>query len=289
MSAYAFLDTWVLSDYTKPATYDLLSAWIRREGLTVVVTSLSLTEFYNPQGSHGDRATRVARFLGSHQTCIVDPVRVWHDEVMSYPAPLRALPVALDLERVSAEHRATALELFLRRDTLYLAQGKDVAAWSENYAKEKAGWLAEVERLIDRGVASGLLVRNGEGKLDARASNKEEFLCSLDRRLAVGQAWQLPVQTLVDLMVNAGTARLPAIRMSSLAFWHAYVEADAAFPMRRSGSDLGDILHLSLLPYCVVFTMDKNMHRMVQRIARDSRGSCAVLSRAELEAVLGLG
>ncbi|HVT60822.1 MAG TPA: hypothetical protein VHR45_20795 [Thermoanaerobaculia bacterium] len=292
MSSFAFLDTWALVRYTKPDAYDHLSGWVHRTGLTVLVNSLSLIELYNPRGSQDDRCARVARFLGRHSCAIVKSTRVFDTELKAFPQSLSGLPIELDLNDIPAEHRVQALELFLRRDRLYLQQGKDIKEWAAEYEKTKSEWSADVSKILEHACKEGVLHRDRRGRLRDLAASKEAFLQSLDLRHLTGLT-RVELEglgpALVDLVTGGGTAKLPAIRTSSLCFWYAYVDTDPAFPMKRKGSDLGDFLQMSLLPYCTIFTADTTMDRMLKRILSELPTSCTVLNRSEVEVLLQSG
>jgi hypothetical protein len=287
MSSLVFLDTWALVRYTKPDAYDHLSAWVLRTGLTVLVNSLSLIELYNPRGSSGDRCARVARFLGSHPCAIVKSTRVFDTELKVFPQSPSRLPIELDLKDIPEEHRVQAIELFLRRDRLYLKQGKDIKEWAAEYEKAKSEWPADVSRILDHACREGVLHRDSRGRFRDLAGSKEAFLQSLDLR-HLGNLTRAELKglgpALVDLVAGGGTAKLPAIRTTSLCFWYAYVDTDPAFPMKRNGSDLGDFHQMSLLPYCTIFTADTTMHRMLKRLLNDLTASYTVLNQSEVEA-----
>jgi hypothetical protein len=63
-----------------------------------------------------------------------------------------------------------------------------------------------------------------------------------------------------------GPIKLTAVRFASLIFWYLYVNVDPSNRIKHQPSDIGDIYHLSLLPYCEAFTVDKPMQRLLQRI-----------------------
>src|SRR5689334_7599744 len=98
MRNYLFLDNWVLSKYTQPERYALLSAFVRRNNYTILLNSLAFTELYNPgwdmaQGE--ERTARVVAFLIQHPCVIVDPQSVFRAEFLSYPEHVHDLPIAL--------------------------------------------------------------------------------------------------------------------------------------------------------------------------------------------------
>src|SRR5215212_1493666 len=130
MSKYLFLDNWVLSDYTTTERLHLLSDFIRKNNYTIMIDALSFTELYNPgweKASGDDRTARAAELLGQHRCVIVDPQKVWKAELQTFPDALIQMPIELDLNDIPAHHRSSVLLMFLRRDKIFLEQGKDIA------------------------------------------------------------------------------------------------------------------------------------------------------------------
>jgi hypothetical protein len=131
---------------------------IKSEGFTVVITSLSIVELYNPgwQGAgETERGAVAARFLARVPCVIVNPWRVWETEGGAHLAPLPELPFALDLADLPENLREAALLGFLRRHDLYLQQGKDIQAWSLEYEEAKNAWLQDVETIIEAACGGG--------------------------------------------------------------------------------------------------------------------------------------
>lgn len=281
---YIFLDNWVLSNYTLAERIHLLSAFLNRNRLTILFDSLSLVELYNPKGRPGDRVSRAARFLEEHDCVIVDPEKVFRAELMQFPEPLRQLPVELDLKEI-APHKGTVLESILRRDAFFLRQRKDIAEWAAGYQELKDDWLSDVDRIIAHACAEGVLHRDRHGKLVDLESSKEKFLCYLDRRHFLHLSREENVAlgaNLIHLFLGE-TKQLPAIRLTSLCFWYAYIETDKAFPMKRNGSDIGDFYQISMLAYCAAFTADKTMCRLLSRLQDEIPHTCKILNRQDLE------
>jgi hypothetical protein len=286
MSKYIFLDAWVYSRLGNTVFEQKLSAFLKKSRSVVLVTSLGLTELYNPDWDKAgpkDRMYLTAQFLGKTPCVIVDPLQVFKAELPTYPDSLKRLPVELDLDKIPAEQREEALVKFLRRGPVFLAQGKDIEQWRENYDALKASWLEDVEKIIADGINNGYLELDAKGNIVPHEERNLLFLMSLDLRHAAG--WD------TDKLVQQYTRRardfirISAIRLTSLYFWYAYVNVDNANKMKRNGSDIGDFYHMSLIPYCSAFTVDNTMFRLLERVSELS-GRCKILNTQRLDALL---
>jgi hypothetical protein len=291
MPNYLFLDNWVLSKYTQPERRALLSAFIRRHDYTILFNSLAFTELYNPgwnmaQGE--ERAARVVAFLIQHPCVIVDPESVFRAELVSYPEHMRDLPVALNLADIPAQQRHDTLLGFLRRNSAFLVQGKDVQQWVLGMERLKATWLETVDAIIADASAKNTLKRDQRDRFIDLADSKEPFLLSLDRRHFghLGAAEREGLGSCLISLMMGGLAQLPAVRLTSLCFWYAYIDVDKAYLIKRQGSDISDFYQMSLIPYCSVFTTDNTMHRLIQRIRQDMPFSCTILNEQLLDAAL---
>jgi len=286
MSRYIFLDNWVLSLLRDRKTKARLTAFVKSYDFTVLLTSLSMVELYNPgwqRAETEDRGAAAARFLANVPCVIVDPQRVWEKEVAAHLTQLQALPLQLDLSDFSVNVREEILLRILRRDEFFLKMGIDIQAWSLDYEEIKKSWPSDVANIIDKACGRGHLKRDKAGRFTELEETKEVFLFSLDFRHADGY----DVDTiLVDVLrrMQAGRQRITAVRLGSLCFWYSYVDIDMANRPKLRGSDIGDIYHISLMPYCSAFTTDGTMHRTLQRV-RD-RGvpmNCPVWTKHLLE------
>jgi len=290
MPKYIFLDNWVYSLLTSAETERRLTAFLRHQDYTVLTTTLSLVELYNPNwesASEKDRMNRAAHFLSKNSSVIVSPQTVYTAELESYPNPISTLPVELDLGDISDELRAPTLLRFLKGDEIFVKQGKDIKSWSENYRHIKADWLNDVDYIIEHACRNGDLKRDSKGRFVELKQHKEQFLLSLDFRQADREDVDALLAKLVERSKKGEQARLTAIRLSSLCFWYAYVDVDRANKMKRNGSDIGDFYHISLLPYCAAFTADGSMHRMLRRIREPIIPvNCEVITKRKLEEYL---
>jgi len=287
MPRYIFLDNWVFSLVRNPKLATGLIAFIRSNGLTVIITSLSMTELYNPgwkEGGASERGAAAAKFLARIPCVIVSPVRVWEMEIAANLCPLSALPVELDLAELSEDLRAAALLGFLRRDSLYLQQGKDIQAWSLEYEETKKRWPSSVANIIENACHNDDLRRDKKGRFTDLSSTREVFLLSLDLRLAERAAIDSIIADLVRRKKEGQVNRLTSIRLSSLCFWYSYVEIDKNATPKHGNSDIGDFHQISLLPYCSAFTTDGAMYNMLQRIHEQVvPAKCEVMTKRLLE------
>lgn len=292
MARYIFIDNWVLGSLAESGFQDALVRYINDNGYVVALTTLSLTELYNPgwRDSTGtDRTVHAVNFFSQVPCVVVNPRLVWEAEVGNNLDPVTEPPVLLELESVDPSWRKEALVRLLRADDLYTSQGHDIRRWDENYKELKSAWLAEAERIIAEACTSGNLERNEKGKLVQLAAHKELFLFSLDFRHAPAERFSSILNHQVGKRQQGRPVALSSVRLSSLLFWYLYVDIDPANKVRHQGSDIGDVFHLSLLPYCAVFTADKSMHRLLERIKEPVAPlQCQVLTKPRLRDVLGI-
>lgn len=292
MARYIFIDNWVLGLLGESGFQEVLVQYIKDNGYVVALTTLTFTELYNPgwrESSGPDRTVRAVDFLSQVPCVIVNPRLVWEAEIGNNLEPVTELPVLLALESVDARWRKEALLRLLRADELYVSQGHDIRRWEENYKALKSGWLAEVGHVIAEACASGNLERDGQGRLVQLPAYKEFFLFSLDFRHAPAERISSLLNYQVGMRQQGQPVALSSVRLSSLLFWYLYVDIDPANKVRHQGSDIGDIFHLSLLPYCAMFTADKSMDRLLQRIREPVTPlQCRVLTKPRLREVLGV-
>ena len=294
MSQYIFLDNWVLSDYTKPDKQHYLSKYLEKNQFTIIIDSLSLTELYNPGWKNmpaGERTTRATNFLSRHPVIIVDPEKLFRAEIENYPNQVHTLPIELDMETLSAEHRKQTLKLFLQGDSLFIAQGKDIKVWFQNYENLKSEWLNDIDTIIDRASDSGVVTRDKTGRFTQLDKEKENFLLTLDRRhfAHFDSIERESLGTKIVELFMSEMARLPAVRFTSLCFWYAYIETDKTHVVSREPSDIGDFYQMSMIPYCKAFTTDNKMQLIGRRIlSENNQYSCSILNKRELDKELGL-
>jgi hypothetical protein len=292
MARYIFIDNWVLGSLGEPGFQDALVRYINGHYYTVALTTLLLTELYNPgwrEHAGVDRTVLAVNFFSQVPCVVVNPSLVWEAEIRNKLDPVTELPVLLYLENVDSRWREEAFLRLLRADDLYISQGHDIRLWDENYKEVKSCWLADVERIIAEACATGNLERNEKGELVQLSAHKELFLFSLDLRHAPADQVKPIIDYQVKKRQQGQPAALSAVRLSSLLFWYLYVDIDPANRVRHQGSDIGDLFHLSLLPYCAAFTADKSMHRLLQRIKEPvTPVQCQVLTKPRLKEVIGV-
>ncbi len=292
MARYIFIDNWVLGSLGEFGFQEALVRYIKDNGYVVVLTTLSLTELYNPgwrEFNGKDRTVRAVDFFSQVPCVIANPGLVWEAEVENNLDPVAELPVLLALESVNSRWRKEALLRLLRADDLYISQGHDIRRWDQNYKGLKSGWLAEVERIIAEACVNGNLERNDQGRPIQLPEYKELFLFSLDFRHVPAEQVSSMLNYQVGKRQQGQVVALSSVRLSSLLFWYLYVDIDPANKVRHQGSDIGDMFHLSLLPYCAVFTADRSMHRLLRRIREPVAPlQCQVLTEPQLRGVLGV-
>ncbi len=226
MPGYIFLDTNILSDYTKKENVTALSAFVRRNEYTIIINSLLLIEIYN-QGwetatdKDEERGARVVRFLSREHCVVVDPMDLWHSEFAALPNRLKRIPIQLDLDRMPHIPREKALLMFLRRDQVFLDMGIDIAEWAAKYAGAKKEWPGDTKRIIENACNQGYLQREESDRY--KVLERELFLASLDMRLAPDDA-----QTSDDRfnLYLGNLSLLRAVRLTTLGFLYKYIEYD---------------------------------------------------------------
>lgn len=291
MFKYIFLDTWVLSDYTKNHKWLLLSEFIHKNNYTILFDGIGATELYNPgwqQTNDGDRMYRAAKFLSQHPCHIIRPENVFRAEIQHYPSPLVELPVERSMDDFPLENKFPALLSVLSGDASLVEYGIDVKQWDIDYKSVKDKWEDDVTSIIESACKSGALLRNKQGKFIALEQSKENFLEMLDRR-HLGSLTEKELQDLGTKIIELAIGSmkiLSAIRFSSLCFWYAYIETDKNFPMKRKGSDIGDFTQMSLIPYCSIFTVDKTMSRLLKQVMKEAKCHTKVYNINEFDAVL---
>lgn len=287
---YLIADAWLLSQYTHGSLANKLSSFLIEQDLTVAIDSYALVELFNPDWSHIPflgRTRYVSEFLVDHAAILVNPQEVLLAEARSYPTPLQSIPISADLSAMNWSVRDWLIKGLFRREKDLVHLGLDFGKWHLDYKNAKDSWPSNVKSIINHAVSNGLLIKGNDGSIDIDESDKDAFLRSLDQRfLRVEFHRDAPYEEFNKLADNiedlymGGTSRLPAVRLTSLAFWHAYVQLDKAFIMHPKGSDLGDIYRMTLLPYCDYFTLDKSMGRVLSRVLMDLPQSANILGPA---------
>lgn len=290
MPKYIFLDNWVYSRLTDAENERRLSAFINHKGYTILITTLSFVELYNPnweKAGEKDRMNRAAHFLSKHPSVIISPEKVWQAETKSYPNPLSLLPIDLDLQNISNQLRAPTLLSFLKGDDLFIKQGKSIELWQAEYEQIKGTWLNTVGNIIEQACQSNNLKKDENGRFIELQKYKEQFLLSLDFRIADPNDIDSLLKILIEKSKKGEKFRLTAVRLSSLYFWYSYIYIDQANKMKHNGSDIGDFYHISLLPYCSAFTTDGSMYRMLKRIVEPIVPTgCEVITPYKLDKIL---
>lgn len=287
MPKYIFLDTWVYALLVNPDSSRRITSFIYEQDYTVLITSVSLVELFNPQweiAGNKDRMKAATEFLGKVPCVIVHPPRIYEQELANNLCRLPEPPVELDLKALPESVRAKTLLRFLRRDDIFLKQGLDIQRWSDGYRQTKADWLKDVDAIIEHACDIRSLKRNERGQFVELPDYKEKFLFSLDFRHSDTVDVNAVLASLAERAQAGHPAQLTAVRLSSICFWYAYIDVDKANRIKRQGSDIGDFFNISLMPYCAAFTTDGSMHRMLRRVReRTLPMNCIVMTRQRLE------
>lgn len=287
MEKYIFLDNWVYSNLSDEVFNAQLSKYILENNYTVLVSSVLLVEMYNPgweEHKESDRGFHATKFMCRVPCVVVDPFKVRDSEADNLIRKLHKLPIELDLRSLEKDHLQSSLLNFLRRDESFLSQGKDIAEWAKKYKEVKESWLSDVSNIIDDACSDGNLEKNNKGKLINLSSYRDLFLYSLDLRFTEENKRDSVQQ---DHRLNGMPRKLSYIRVTSLAFWYLYVDIDRSNRIKTGGSDIGDIAHLGLLPYCSVFTLDQAMFKMLRILKKDGNSLKArAITKPDLTSML---
>ena len=76
------------------------------------------------------------------------------------------------------------------------------------------------------------------------------------------------------------------IRCTSLAKYFTYVDTSSGGNRTVKGSDMVDILRMTLLPYCRYFTVDKSMKHIATKVIDRLGIECELLNSSDLVALL---
>jgi hypothetical protein len=282
MDKYLFLDNWVFSKLRDNAFNLRISELLLKSKCKIMATSSLFTELYNPnwqEAGNKDRSLYAAKLLCNNPCVIVDPVDIFEEEYKLFPERVRNIPVRLEFNEMSPEMRYEAILRFLHRDPLYLNQGKDIGKWQINTNEHKASWLGAVQKIIDKAVENEYLEKDGD-KYYCKSDMKEVFLFWLDVRLANGYNPASFSEKLREAQSKGlRHASMRGARVTSLSIYYAYINVDPANKIKTQGSDVVDILHLALLPYSSIFTVDNNMKRILEKVALDINiSNCILLS-----------
>jgi hypothetical protein len=268
---YAFLDAWLLSRLTDERVAAGLNRLLHERELVPALTGLSFVELYNPgwQRALGtERGEAAVAFLANFPCVFADPTDIYAAEYDAFPAPLGVMPVRLDLGAFAPEVRSEVLMAFLRRGDLLKRFDVDAERFADTYKRIKEDWVAQATAVVDAVLDDVGVKRRPDGSVRIDAGDREVALLSLDLRLVDDPDTD---NYLLRAMTASGhRARfMRGARTTSLAMWHLYAPPNAAERPAQRSSDIGDIHHLSLAPYCQMFTADGTMHRLLCRIAAE--------------------
>lgn len=286
---YILLDNWIFKLISDTFVKQSLISYINSNNFTVALTTAGLTELYNPgevTSNSPDRVERATEFLGQVPCAIVDPADIFKEEARNHWRPLSNIPIRLDLTPIHSVERSQLLRQVLRRDPVFVNMGHDIAAWAEGVKHLKSKWLEDVNNIIDKSIEDGFLKRSKFGKImPSGDAGREYFLYSLDGRFVDEGKVDHLLENHARWRRQARDDWITSTRLCSLLIMHAYTDIDSANKIKKQGSDISDIYHLSLAPYLRVITTDKNMFRLFRSIPR--RGglkNCKIMTEQILRA-----
>ncbi|MEN6292163.1 MAG: hypothetical protein ABFD07_09160 [Methanobacterium sp.] len=289
MKKYIFLDNWVYSRLTDTDFERSLTAFINNNDFTVIFTIVSAVELFNPNWTNSgqkDRVDRTASFFNKVPCDIIDPMKIHSAELQKYLSPIDELPINLKLWNLSPCLRSKAFLNVFRHESLP-SDFERMENWCETYKNEKDNWFDNKDRIINDAIACGNLKIDKDGNFTDLENIKQQFLFSLDLRMADPGEIDTILRKLNERADQKQPFKLTSVRVWSLCFWHLYIEIDNANKIRISPSDFGDLYQLSLLPYCSAFTLDGSMYRLLQR-TRDMTTpiNCDLIRAKDLEDIL---
>ncbi len=290
MTEYIYLDNWVLSRLSNRNFFDRLSTFIDDNRLSIILTSALLGELYNPgwkTAKFVERGDNTAKFLSQHSCVIVDPKKLFQLEYENFPSLLKEIPINFDLNIFTEDIRYETLLRLLRRDKLFLDQGKDISQWQIGMKEHKLSWISSVGEIIKNAVKNEYLKQDEKGSYYCKKENKELFLLSLDMRLIDNCDLDSLIMRMRSIKTNKGILFLRGIRVTSLCFYYTYVSIDPTNRPKQKGSDIVDIYHFGLIPYCKIFTVDSGMYKIFSKVSKDiDISNCKLLSPQLLEELI---
>lgn len=289
MKKYIFLDNWVYSKLTNPEFERSLTAFINKNDFTIIFTIVSAVELFNPNWTDSgdkDRVERTASFFNNVPCEIIDAAKIQSTEVANFLTPLNELPVNLELWKIPPYMRSKAILNVFRHESLP-SDLEPMESWSNKYQTDKDNWFATKDHIIADAIANGNLKIDTDGNFIDLEELKQQFLFSLDLRLAVPEDISTILQKLNERADQKQPFKLTSARVWSLCFWYLYIDIDNANKIKINPSDFGDLYQLSLLPYCSAFTIDGSMYRLLQRTCDFTvPTTCDLIKSKELEEIL---
>lgn len=293
MKKYIFLDNWVFSRLTDDNFFKKLSSFLKANDYTILLTSQLITEIYNPNWENSaerDRGLKAADFISKHSCVIVETTKIFELEYSSFPKNLNIIPVDFDFNKVEDNLRLETFLGLLRRNQVFLDQGKDIGRWDVNLRDVKGKWFDDVDGIIQHAIQDGTLKKDPNGNFIKDSGQKEVFLTSLDLRLVENVDVSLFLAKASKYRNKTGKlSRMRGARITSLCIWYTYIEIDETNKLKRSGSDIVDYLHLSLIPYCSAFTVDNTMYKLLGYVGRDINiSNCKIYTPQTLEEAISI-
>lgn len=146
--------------------------------------------------------------------------------------------------------------------------GFNLKNWAEHYKSEKATWCQSVEEILAQ-AKSNKIINNKAAvieSLDLRFCKRlRQVVSDLERPEFHNNFFFENLSKLKRIIVLHDTAIMKGIHMSSLIIWYDYFIAKK----KINPSDIADLFHSIMYPYCEVVIADKSRIDCIRRIQRE--------------------
>ncbi|MCD4829613.1 MAG: hypothetical protein K8R90_09335 [Candidatus Cloacimonetes bacterium] len=287
MADYIFLDTSVLLHFTNdPSNSEKLSRFIHNNDLSIMLNEYSFIELYNPNKGHSksDRVDRICQFLSKHPLYIIETEKLWKMAIIMLPSQSYELPTLFPFPQSSPEEKRRILIGFLRAENWWLKRHPDldIRGLNKRYRRPRKRTFMEF-----------ILTEYTEFIKGCEDKPIEEILITDCISIAKQAFDAAPIPNFLSALLyikqlsDSDLLQALPLHCIALANWYAYGEKDKGYTHKIQESDCADVIHLSLLPFCKVFTIDKTMARIAVKVANKLGLSAQVLNHAELRNAIG--
>lgn len=201
---------------------------------------------------------------------ITDQKDIFQREEESYPSICKDIPILASKQSIfnridDNKKRFLLTQLFTSNLEKY---GIQVRSWVKEYNSVKRNWNNDTNKII------------ANAKQDSTLGNKDMLIQNLDLRLCDNISRikheldnGVPVENLdrnylrkINLVLqNKDTWRMRGIHLSSLIFWYDYIKDKKKIKC----SDLGDLYHSVIIPYCKLAIVDNSKYDTCTKIQRN--------------------
>jgi hypothetical protein len=265
---FIFIDTFALIELTRDY-YDQLLKYLKQKELYLLVTPTLLIEYHSPIIEEDDRITRAVKLFNDHQFVIANQDILYQLEEETYPLMVNQLPIQLrsdvTLTHLSPEDRATILYQLLHNGIP--EAGYNLNSWAANFKAIKANWEQDVERIVEHATEHGHIQNKQEltESLNLRwCLRMEEAGLNISDPLKQDEQFVKYITKLSGIFNRHDSDVLQGIHLTSLIIWYDYIIANK----RIKNSDLGDIYHAMMYPYCKVVIADNSRVDCLHQIQR---------------------